>query len=616
MSFKKLLVSLGCRRRLFDGGGLIALLLAAGLMWNPWATPQAGRPAPQIKQGDFKAFEQYAAELIHGEMTRKNIVGLSAAVIIGDKIVWSKGFGYADREGRIPATPETVYRVGSISKIPNAIAVLKFAADEKIDLNAPITRYIPEFTVKSRFAASPVITPRQLMTHHAGLPNDIVKGMWGKNPAPFQTVVSLLKEEYLAYPPGTIHAYCNLGADLLGVMLERVSGKEYAELLPAAVLQPLDMANSSYTLQPHIKQKLSMGYNKDGQPEHDVAMRDIPAGNLYTNVLDLGNMLIMLLNNGAFRGRQILPEKLVREMLSPQNDDTPLDGNFKIGYELFLQSPSLSYAGNDFRHGGHLYLFHGQIIGIAEQKTAVAVLANSAGAAESVQPIAEQLLKAAVAASSGLLPPAPDPRPKTATLPPGLREPANYAGDYGTIIGLLKVRETRKGSYTAELAGTTLELLPDQKNWLKPRYRLWGLLPLSHPLLNDLRLAFRTVNGEDIVFIQYGDDVAAIGKRIVDYTLPAAWRNRQGVYRTNDPENQLLEIDRLTLKINKQGFLMLAVATETKQAQMGELVLYPVSDNEAVIYGLGRRMMETVAVKQETGGEKLTFAGVSFARRK
>lgn len=617
MGLRKFFVSPGYRGRLFDGSGLIALLLATGLIWNSWSMPQAGQSLPPLRQGDFRALEQYASELILDEMSRKNIVGLSAAVIAGDRIVWSKGFGYADREQQIPATPETVYRVGSISKIPNAIAVLKFTADGKINLDAPVNRYIPEFTVKSRFAAAPVITPRQLMTHHSGLPSDIVTGMWGKSPAPFQTVVSLLREEYLAYPPGTIHSYCNLGTDLLGVMLERVSGKEYTAVLHNTVLQPLGMENSSYALQPHIRQKLSIGYDKDGQPEHEVSMRDIPAGNLYTSALDLSNMLIMLLSNGAFRGQQFLPETLVREMLSVQNSNVLLDGNFKIGYEFFLQSPSLSYAGDDFRHGGHLYLFHSQVIGVTEQKVAVVVLANSAGAEESVQPIAEQLLKGAIAVNSGLLPPATKPQHKAAeALPPELREPISYAGNYGTILGLLEVREPRKGSYVAKLRGTNVHLLPDTKTWLKPQYRLWGLLPLPHPQLNDLRIAFRTVNEEDVVFVQYGKNVVAVGKRIADYALPAAWRNRQGVYLTDNAENQLLGIDYLTLKVNKEGFLMLTVATETKHAQLGELVLYPISDHEAIIYGLGRRMMETVSIQQEAGGETLIFSGVSFEKQR
>lgn len=606
------------KEKLLDGAWLIVFLLLAtrmigGLLFAS-SQVEPPLPLPELRQGDHKALERYASELILDEMDSNNIVGLSAAIIVDDHIVWSKGYGYANRETNKIATSDTVYRVGSISKIPNAIAVLKFKAAGKVDLDEPITHYIPELKVKSRFATEPAFTPQQLMTHHSGLPSDIVKGMWGEKPAPFQGIVSLLAEEYLAYTPDTIHSYSNLGADLLGIMLERVSGTEYEAVMQESVLKPLGMVNSSYRLEPHIMRKLSQGYNKNGQLEKDVAIRDVPAGNLYSSVNDLGKMMIMLLNDGVYDGKEVLPADLVREMFRAQNDAVLLDGNFKIGYEFFLKNPSLAYAGDDFTHSGHMNLFHGNVMGVKKDKIAVVVLANSAGAEERVSLIAEQLLKGAIAVHRGLLPPTAKSVQKVLELPEGLQEPISYAGNYGTIIGLLEVQEPRKGSYVAKMEGNTLNLLPDKDGWLRPEYRLWGILPLSHPKLKEMRIAFRTVNGEDVVFAQLGSEAPAVGKRISDYKLPEAWRNRQGSYRTDDEENQLLEIDFLALKVNKQGYLMMSMETDTK-AQLGELVLYPVSDTEALIYALGWRMMETISFRQEAEGEKLIFSGISFTKQ-
>ena len=591
MSLKKEVGRVTNGQRFLDGAWLIIFLLLAtkmigGLLFGSSQVAQP-LPLPELRQGEHKALEQYASELIQDEMESNNIVGLSAAIIVGDRIVWSRGYGYADLETKKPATPDTVYRVGSISKIPNAIAALKFEATGKVDLDAPIQSYIPELKVKSRFATEPAFTPHQLMTHHSGLPSDIVKGMWGDKPAPFQSVVSLLAEEYLAYPPGTIHSYSNLGADLLGVMLERVSGMEYENIMQELVLEPLEMLNSSYALQPHIARKLSQGYNKKGQLEQDVAIRDVPAGNLYTSVNDLGKMLIMLLNDGVYGGTEVLPPDLVREMFRAQNDEVLLDGNFKIGYEFFLKNPTMAYVGDDFTHSGHMYLFHGNVMGVKKDKIAVVVLANSAGADERVSLIAEQLLKGAIAVNRGLLPPTAKSVRKVLAMPPALQEPPSYAGNYGTIIGLLEVQEPRKGSYVAKLEGNTVNLLQDKDGWLRPEYRLWGILPLPILKLKEMRIAFCTVNGEDVVFVQFGKEVPAVGKRVSDYKLPEAWRNRQGVYRTNDEENQLLEINSLELKVNKQGYLMMSLETDKKEAQLGELVLYPISDQDAAIYALG-----------------------------
>ncbi|MHC1714191.1 MAG: serine hydrolase domain-containing protein [Acidaminococcaceae bacterium] len=606
------------KERLLDGAWIIVFLLLAtrmigGLLFGSSQVAQP-LPIPELRLGEHKSLEQYASDLIQDEMESNNIVGLSAAIIVGDRIVWSNGYGYADRETNKLATPDTVYRVGSISKIPNAIAVLKLKAAGKVDLDAPIKRYIPELKVKSRFSKESVFTLHQLMTHHSGLPSDIVKGLWGEQPAPFQSVVSLLADEYLAYPPMTIHSYSNLGADLLGVMLERVSGMEYENIMQESVLQPLEMVNSSYNLEPHIERKLSQSYNIKGQMEKDVAIRDIPAGNLYTSVNDLGKMMLMLLNDGVYGGTEVLPLDLVREMFRAQNDEVLFDGNFKIGYEFFLKNPTLAYVGDDFTHSGHMYLFHGNVMGVKKDKIAVVVLANSAGAEERVSLIAEQLLKGAIAVHRGLLPPTAKSGHEVLALPTALQEPASFVGNYGTIIGLLEVEEPRKGSYVAKLEGKKVNLLPDKDGWFRPEYRLWGILPLPISNLKEMRIAFRTVNGEDLVFVQLGKEVPAVGKRIIDYKLPEAWRKRQGVYRTNDEENQLLEIDSLELKANKQGFLMMSLKTDTKGAQLGELVLYPVSDTEALIYALGWRMMETISIRQEADGEKLIFSGISFKK--
>ena len=460
------------KKIVLDGAWLIISLLLAtrmigGLLFGSSQVEQP-LPLPKLRQGDHDALERYASDLIMDEMDRHNIVGLSVAIIVDDRIVCSKGYGYADKETNKLATPDTVYRVGSISKIPNAIAVLKFKAAGKVDIEAPITHYIPELKVKSRFETAPAFTPQQLMTHHSGLPSDIVKGMWGGQPKSFQSVILLLADEYLAYPPMRIHSYSNLGADLLGVMLERVSGMEYEAVMQESVLQPLEMVNSSYLLQPHIARRLSQGYNIKGQLEKDVAIRDVPAGNLYTSVNDLGKMMIMLLNDGVYGGTEVLPADLVKEMFRAQNDEVLLDGNFKIGYEFFLKNPKLAYVGDDFTHSGHMYLFHGNVMGVKKDKIAVVVLANSAGAGERVSLIAEQLLKGAIAVYRGLLPPTAKGAHEVLALPTALQEPPSYAGNYGTIIGLLEVQEPQKGTYVAKLEGKKVNLLPEKDGWMRP----------------------------------------------------------------------------------------------------------------------------------------------------
>lgn len=158
-------------------------------------------------------------------MSKQDVEGLSIAIVDDQQIIWSQGFGYADKAKQINATPETVYRVGSISKLFTDTLVMQLAEQGKLDIDQPLKTYLPDFAIKTRFPDAEPITPRNIMTHHSGLPGDMGNGMWTKNPQPFRHLTSLLKDKYVAYPPNNIWSYSNLGITLLGTMLEKLTGQ-------------------------------------------------------------------------------------------------------------------------------------------------------------------------------------------------------------------------------------------------------------------------------------------------------------------------------------------------------------------------------------------------------
>ncbi|WP_239649871.1 serine hydrolase domain-containing protein [Methylocucumis oryzae] len=130
-------------------------------------------------------------------------------------MVWAQGFGYADAANKIPATPETVYRMGSISKLFTDTLVMQLAEQGKLNIDKPLQTYLPDFWIKTRFTDAGPITPRNIMTHHSGLPGDMSNGMWIQQPKPFSQLVGQLKDEYIAYPPNTIWSYSNLGLNVI-----------------------------------------------------------------------------------------------------------------------------------------------------------------------------------------------------------------------------------------------------------------------------------------------------------------------------------------------------------------------------------------------------------------
>jgi CubicO group peptidase (beta-lactamase class C family) len=150
-----------------------------------------------IARNDYSSVTQYLTRLIEYEMNESKVTGLSIALVDDQHIVWAQGFGYADKTNNIAATPQTVYRAGSVSKLFNATAAMQLVEQGKLDIDQPLQTYLPEFSIKSRFAQAGPITARGILTHHSGLPGDLANGMFTENPAPFTTVVGRLKELHL-----------------------------------------------------------------------------------------------------------------------------------------------------------------------------------------------------------------------------------------------------------------------------------------------------------------------------------------------------------------------------------------------------------------------------------
>lgn len=580
----------------------ITLVVLAGLLVLAACAP-AVAPPPLPPQGDWQAFDAYAAAVIDREMARYKLVGVSAAVVDGDKVVWARGFGWADEAGGVPAGPDTVYRAGSVSKLLNAAAVMQLCDRGALALDRPVTDYVPEFSLRSRFPPGPPVTLRLLLTHHAGLPSDIVGGMWGDDPPPFTTIVARLREEYAAYPPGYMAAYSNVGSCLAGVAVERAAGEPYAGYLDRELLAPLGMAHSSFAPRPEVVGCLAKGYDRDGREGRDVGIRDVPAGGLYTSAADLGRFLAMLFGAGQSGGRQVLSPAAARELLREQ-PASPLDGTFRIGLEFFLEYPELAYAGRIAGHGGETYLFRCHVLAAPDHGLGVIVMTNSAGARSKDAVVG--LMKAAVAVKTGLTP-GTDTAVK-APPPPGAPA-ADPGGCYGTAAGLAKV--TSGARPELEARGWRLRLTPGEDGWLTPALLLGGAVPVPLTLFGkDVAVAFRTVNGEDVVFLRDGPRVSAVGKRCAPSPIPPAWLRFIGGYEFVGGQNLQLQLDEFRVFL-EDGFLTVELAAE---GESGRFVLLPVAENEAVLYGLGRRMMETMTAAGPPGGERLHFAGLEFRK--
>jgi CubicO group peptidase (beta-lactamase class C family) len=173
------------------------------------------------------------------ELRDKQLPALSVAIVENDRTVWAKGFGFANPDAKVPASAETIYRVGSVSKLFTDIAIMQLVEQGKLDLDAPIQTILPDFRPKDPFG--PFLTLRELMSHRSGLVREPPVGHYfdPTEPTLAATVESLNSTE-LVYPPDTHTKYSNAAIAVVGYALERLSGTPFPLAVKSAVLEPAE----------------------------------------------------------------------------------------------------------------------------------------------------------------------------------------------------------------------------------------------------------------------------------------------------------------------------------------------------------------------------------------
>ncbi|NVN90509.1 MAG: beta-lactamase family protein [Desulfuromonadales bacterium] len=567
-----------------------------------------------LARSDFGYTKEYIRWLARKEMSKDDVTGLSIALVDDQQVVWAEGFGMADREKQVPATPETIYRVGSISKLFTATTAMQLSEQGKLDIDKPLQTYLPEFSIKRRFPDSPPITPRTLMTHHSGLPSDHLKGMWTNQPESYAKLLGYLRDEYAVLPPNTVFSYSNLGVTLLGLAEERVAGQDFASLMRSFLLEPLGMAHSSFTTGPDRSPAAARAYSKDSLVE-EPGLRDVPAGGLNSTVLDLSRLIRMVFADGISNGKRIISHESLSEMLRPQNGSVALDLNFHIGLGWMLSGLGqidIKNAGPVAHHSGATLFHRCTLVMLPEQKLGVVVISNSSTSTQVVNKLAAETLKLALEAKTGITQPERVKRNDGEnTIPESVFK--SYEGRYATSAGLVPV--TMKSGYLlAEVNGTPLRLVPGADGLLSLKYKLLGLFPVSLGELDDVGITRDTINEHDILKARLGGQELLIGQRITTVPIPPVMQARVGEYEIINRGNDAKMFDNIVLRIDN-GLLVVEYSMPLLFEGKPSFVLEPVSDNEAVISGLGRGMGETLRAATIDGKDVILFSGYQLRKK-
>jgi CubicO group peptidase (beta-lactamase class C family) len=323
---------------------LAALLASAVLLlpFGPLSRDVGAEPVQEagssLVRDEIRHVRDSLVPQIEAAQRSYSIPGLSLAVVRGGDVLWVEGFGHANRSRRTPATPDTVFSAGSLAKPFTALAVMQLAAAGRLDIDRPLRTYLPEIAIRSRFGtAASLPTVRNVLTHHAGFPTDLTKGMWSD--AALTSVTAALAEEYMAFPPNLVFSYSNVGYTLLGHAVQRITGEPYARYMDRAIFAPLGMTRTAVGLPPDLEPRLAQGY-RDGREVRRLPIRDLPALGLYTTAADLGRFMRAILSGEP----KVIAERIWRSMLEPQNRAVALDLHIMVGLGWFLETGTIPGA--------------------------------------------------------------------------------------------------------------------------------------------------------------------------------------------------------------------------------------------------------------------------------
>ncbi|MHB9130654.1 MAG: serine hydrolase domain-containing protein [Armatimonadota bacterium] len=571
----------------------------------------AGRPAWTQAKGETYSW-QPLTNTINGVMARDGITGLSIVVVRDQQILYAKGFGYANAERKMFATPNTVYPVGALAQPLTAAAVLMLDSQGKLDIDKPLRTSLPQFTIKSRFPAAGPITPRNIMAHHAGLPSYWLKGLWGRPTVSFTEYTGLLKAEFVSAPPDQVYTYSEVGYGLLGQLIQRVSGKDFATYLDDALFTPLGMTHTSFTLNASVKPLLARGYQKR-QVSDEPAIGNLPGAGLYTSVNDMALFLKMIFAGGKSRERAVLRASAVADMLRAQYTNLPLDADqrFGLGWEIGSVKPKVNYDGPAVLRSGDTLLFHSQVILLPQEKLAVVVLANSANAVGAVNDLAHEGIRAALEAKTDKSwYPAKLPDPGS-SVKLGADQMQALTGAY-SLMGELLTIKVKSGRLSLSAADKTLEMVPRAGGRFTLRARLFGIITLNIAALRDTNLSFATLAGRRVIVAEQQGKRTVVAVKLSPAPIPAAWQKRLGSYAIANPDQgSALKVSDITL-LEKDGLLIAHV--RVSPGGVVNVPITPIDTDEAVTAGLGRGMGETLRIVKQGKEERLCFSGFEFRR--
>lgn len=385
--------------RRFHSFGPASVALLVVLAGEVPASAQSRPLSPAVQEWIANTRGMPPADTPEGRLTRMfedacaafGCVGASVAVARQGRLAYSHGFGLADIENQVPADGNTVYNVGSVSKVMTGIAVMQLVEAGRVGLDDDIRRWVPQFPDKGH-----EITLRHLMTHTSGIrhyrDDDFPEGLHGENVQPFASfdeALNLFKDDPLLFAPGELYFYSSYAINLLQGVIEAASGMPFEAYMREHVWGPSGMLRTQFDRPERIVPGRARSYLMvDGEPLNhpfeDVTYK-FASGGMLSTVEDLVRLA------SAFNSGRLLRPGTVEEMIRPQVEtvrrfqgpgEPPVTESFRQALIWKVEWDGEAFAGSGpgrrfVSHGGSVKGFGCNLLSYVEEDVAVAICGNN-----------------------------------------------------------------------------------------------------------------------------------------------------------------------------------------------------------------------------------------------
>ena len=551
-----------------------------------------------------KTFEEYLSTFssdFKEELADLKVSNASYAVFISDSVILRDSFSAAGTG----TGADSPFLIGSVTKVFTAVAIMQLCEEGKIDLDKPVSEYLPDFRITQRFPDSGPITIRAVLTHHAGIPSDSYLNKFSRKPGDFNTVLDYLNAGYTCYPVGKIWAYSNLGYAMLGIVIERVSGMKYEEYVASRIFEPLKMDSSGFYSDYFSQRHLSGAFDDKGNPVTELPLFDKPAGAIFSTVNDM-----ISFGRAFIDGKEtLLKNETLEQMFRLQNKENLLDLDHRSAI-CFNYKNKAYELGRLLEHGGATMYHRAQMIIAPDAGLASVILSDSPNGRDNAWKLDEQLMVEYIRAK-GITPDRDLNHEKMMQLTPiSGKNLRSFTGNYA-MPGMVCSIGWKNDHLSPTIEGENFYLVQHDSNSFVPAKRFMGLMLKSRKMY----LLLEEIDGEKL-FLQampWGG-LTIIGTQTTPEPIPISWKNRTGEYSgANAGTDEVPTLEKASIYI-ENGFVVMRYGFNPSLTfgRDATVALDIAGDNEAFVLGYGRGGGEAVIF--EPGENCFEFMGLKFEK--